>query len=89
MTGTLGGAVSLLTRLQDFDNPKNQKYDDDLLPFIIGLTKPILGGSFAFFILLILNSNISPLEIRGGTEDKKLCVGRWLFVCHVLCYRYV
>lgn len=70
MTGTLGGAVSLLTRLQDFDNPKNQKYDDDLLPFIIGLTKPILGGSFAFFILLILNSNISPLEIRGGTGDK-------------------
>ncbi|MEB3122706.1 MAG: hypothetical protein VKL41_15975 [Snowella sp.] len=71
MTGTLGGAVSLLTRLQDFDNPKNQKYDDDLLPFIIGLTKPILGGSFAFFILLILNSNISPLEIRGGTEDNR------------------
>ncbi len=69
MTGTLGGAVSLLTRLQDFDNPKNQKYDDDLLPFLIGLTKPILGGSFAFFILLILNSNISPLEIRGKTED--------------------
>lgn len=69
MTGTLGGAVSLLTRLQDFDNPKNQKYDDDLLPFLIGLTKPILGGSFAFFILLILNSNISPLEIRGQTED--------------------
>ncbi|MFM7794158.1 MAG: hypothetical protein ACKO90_40895, partial [Microcystis panniformis] len=69
MTGTLWGAVSLLTRLQDFDNPKNQKYDDDLLPFIIGLTKPILGGSFAFFILLILNSNISPLEIRGQTED--------------------
>ena len=71
MTGTLGGAVSLLTRLQDFDNPKNQKYDDDLLPFIIGLTKPILGGSFAFFILLILNSNISPLEIRGGTENNR------------------
>lgn len=71
MTGTLGGAVSLLTRLPDFDNPKNQKYDDDFLPFIIGLTKPILGGSFAFFILLILNSNISPLEIRGGTEDNR------------------
>jgi hypothetical protein len=69
MTGTLGGAVSLLTRLQDFDNPKNQKYDDDLLPLIIGLTKPILGGSFAFFILLILNSNIFPIEIRPSTKD--------------------
>jgi hypothetical protein len=70
MTGTLGGAVSLLTRLQDFDNPKNQKYDDDLLPLSIGLTKPILGGSFAFFILLILNSSISPLQIRTDNGNK-------------------
>ncbi|MFN9675939.1 MAG: hypothetical protein ACK552_26555, partial [Microcystis sp.] len=68
MTGTLGGAVSLLIRLQDFDDPKNQKYDDDLLPLIIGLTKPILGGSFAFFILLILNSNIFPIDIRPRTK---------------------
>jgi len=68
MTGTLGGAVSLLIRLQDFDDPKNQKYDDDLLPLIIGLTKPILGGSFAFFILLILNSKIFPIEIRPSTK---------------------
>jgi hypothetical protein len=70
MTGTLGGAVSLLTRLQDFDNPKNQKYDDDFLPLSIGLTKPILGGSFAFFILLILNSSISPLQIRTDNGNK-------------------
>ncbi|MFM7477635.1 MAG: hypothetical protein ACKO2T_18505, partial [Microcystis aeruginosa] len=70
MTGTLGGGVSLLTRLQDFDNPKNQKYDDDFLPLLIGLTKPILGGSFAFFIMLILQSNIFPIQIRSSTEDK-------------------
>jgi hypothetical protein len=68
ITGTLGGGVSLLARLQDFDDPKNQKYDDDFLPFAIGLTKPILGGSFAFFILLILNSNIFPIEIRPSTK---------------------
>jgi len=70
ITGTLGGGVSLLTRLQDFDNPKNQKYDDDFLPLSIGLTKPILGGSFAFFILLILNSSISPLQIRTDNGNK-------------------
>ncbi len=70
ITGTLGGGVSLLTRLQDFDNPKNQKYDDDLLPLLIGLTKPILGGSFAFFILLILQSNIFTIQIRSGNGDK-------------------
>jgi len=85
MTGTLGGAVSILTRLQDFDNPKNQKYDDDLLPFIIGLTKPILGGSFAFFILLILNSNIFPLEIRVKTEDN----GNGIYLYELLAMAFV
>jgi hypothetical protein len=68
MTGTVGGAVSLLTRLQDFDDPKNQKYDDDFLPLLIGLTKPILGGSFAFFIMLILKYKFGvALKIRGMT----------------------
>ena len=85
MTGTLGGAVSILTRLQDFDNPKNQKYDDDLLPFIIGLTKPILGGSFAFFILLILNSNIFPLQIRVNTQDK----GNGIYLYGILAMAFV
>jgi hypothetical protein len=85
MTGTLGGAVSLLIRLQDFDDPKNQKYDDDLLPLIIGLTKPILGGSFAFFILLILNSNIFPIEIRGKTEDN----GNGIYLYGLLAMAFV
>jgi hypothetical protein len=85
MTGTLGGAVSLLIRLQDFDDPKNQKYDDDLLPFLIGLTKPILGGSFAFFILLILNSNIFPIEIRGKTEDN----GNGIYLYGLLAMAFV
>jgi hypothetical protein len=85
MTGTLGGAVSLLTRLKDFDDPKNQKYDDDLLPFLIGLTKPILGGSFAFFILLILNSSLSPFEIRGRSEDN----GNGIYLYGLLAMAFV
>ena len=85
ITGTLGGGVSLLARLQDFDNPKNQKYDDDFLPFAIGLTKPILGGSFAFFILLILNSNIFPIEIRGKTEDN----GNGIYLYGLLAMAFV
>jgi hypothetical protein len=85
MIGTLGGAVSLVTRLQDFDNPKNQKYDDDLLPLFIGLTKPILGGSFAFFILLILNSGISPLEIRGRSDNN----GNGIYLYGLLAMAFV
>ncbi|MEB3190308.1 MAG: hypothetical protein VKL42_08185 [Snowella sp.] len=65
MTGTLGGAVSIFLRIKEFDNSATQKYEDDLLPFLIGLLKPILGGSFAFFIFLLLNSGVSPVQIKG------------------------
>jgi hypothetical protein len=76
MTGTLGGVVSILTRIQEFDNPKTQKYEDDFLPFLIGLIKPILGGSFAFFIFLLLNSGVSPIEIKGkGTSTSTYFYG--------------
>jgi hypothetical protein len=68
MTGTLGGAVSVLSRINEYDDPKTQKYEDDLLPFFIGLIKPILGGSFAFFIFLLLNSGVSPVQINGKNE---------------------
>lgn len=69
MTGTLGGVVSILTRIEQFDNPKTQKYEDDFLPIFIGMIKPVLGGSFAFFIFLLLNSGVSPIEIKGkGTN---------------------
>ena len=37
MTGTLGGAVSLLTRLQDFDNPKNQSHYYSILDLQINV----------------------------------------------------
>ncbi|MEB3189614.1 MAG: hypothetical protein VKL42_04640 [Snowella sp.] len=68
MTGTLGGAVSVLSRINEYDDPKTQKYEDDLLPFFIGLIKPILGGSFAFFIFLLLNSGVSPVQINGKDQ---------------------
>lgn len=69
MTGTLGGAVSVLSRINEYDDPKTQKYEDDLLPFFIGLIKPILGGSFAFFIFLLLSSGVSPIKINGQNEE--------------------
>jgi hypothetical protein len=70
MTGTFGGVISILTRIQQFDNPKTQKYEDAFLPFLIGLIKPFLGGGFAFFIYLLLNSGISPIEIKGQSASR-------------------
>jgi hypothetical protein len=70
MTGTLGGGLSILIRIKDFDSPSAQKYEDDFLPFFIGLIKPILGAGFAFFIFLLLNSSISPISLKDkGTSD--------------------
>lgn len=70
MTGTFGGVISILTRIQQFDNPKTQKYEDAFLPLLIGLIKPFLGGGFAFFIYLLLNSGISPIEIKGQSMSR-------------------
>ena len=70
MTGTLGGGLSILIRIKDFDSPSAQKYEDDFLPFFIGLIKPILGAGFAFFIFLLLNSSMSPVSLKDkGTSD--------------------
>jgi hypothetical protein len=52
---------------------------------LIGLTKPILGGSFAFFILIILNSNIFPIEIRGRSEDN----GNGIYLYGLLAMAFV
>jgi len=70
MTGTMGGVISILYRLKDFDDTKTQEYDDAFLPYLIGMIKPIVGGSFAFFVFLLLNSSISPLTIKGEEGTK-------------------
>jgi hypothetical protein len=59
----------VLSRINEYDDPKTQKYEDDLLPFFIGLIKPTLGGSFAFFIFLLLNSGVSPIQINGQNKE--------------------
>jgi hypothetical protein len=70
MTGTLGGVISILYRLKDFDDTKTQKYDDAFLPYLIGIIKPIVGGSFAFFVFVLLNSGVSPLTVKNQEDTK-------------------
>jgi hypothetical protein len=47
MTGTLGDRVGYSqARLQDFDNPKNQKYDDELLAIVNWFNQTHFRGKF-------------------------------------------
>ncbi len=54
MAGVLGSIASILLRIIDF---RDQKYEDPLLPFFIGLLKPLIGLIFGIFICALINSN--------------------------------
>lgn len=54
IAGLLGSVASILLRIIDF---QEQKYDDPLVPFFIGLFKPLLGLIFGIFIFSLLSSN--------------------------------
>jgi hypothetical protein len=53
--GTLGSIVSILIRIEDF---QDKKYLDRLVPFLIGAFKPIIGASFAAFFFALISSEI-------------------------------
>lgn len=52
--GVLGSVASILLRIIDF---KDQKYDDPLMPFFIGLCKPIIGLILGIFVCSLISSD--------------------------------
>lgn len=52
--GTLGSIASILLRIVDF---RDQKYDDPLVPFFIGLFKPLIGLILGLFIASLIASD--------------------------------
>ncbi|MGL5034811.1 MAG: hypothetical protein ACRC6M_13525 [Microcystaceae cyanobacterium] len=66
--GVLGSVASILLRIIDF---QGQKYDDPLIPFFIGLFKPIIGlilGIFAFS--LISSDTIIKIDFLFSSNEK-------------------
>ncbi|MFM7189198.1 MAG: hypothetical protein ACKOX2_00065 [Microcystaceae cyanobacterium] len=53
MAGVLGSVASILLRIIDFHN---QNYDDPLIPFFIGLLKPLIGLIFGMFAFSLIGS---------------------------------
>ena len=52
--GVLGSVASILLRIIDFTD---KKYDDPLIPFFIGLFRPLIGLIFGIFIFSLISSD--------------------------------
>ncbi|MCC5649483.1 hypothetical protein LC609_06440 [Nostoc sp. XA013] len=59
--GTLGSIISILIRIEEF---QNKKYSDPLTPFLVGAFKPMIGGAFAVLFLALINSGIISMFIN-------------------------
>ncbi len=58
--GTLGSIISILIRIEDF---QDRKYWNRATPFLIGAFKPIIGASFAIFFFTLISSEL--IQIPG------------------------
>ncbi len=61
--GIIGSIISIMTRIEDFSN---KKYNDPVIPFLIGAFKPIIGGGLGIFILFLVSSDF--ITIKGITD---------------------
>lgn len=66
--GALGSVISILTRIKEYDS---DKYEDALLPVIIGAFKPIIGASFGILLLTLISSNTLPIKVDENVPGKK------------------
>ncbi len=78
-SGMLGSAISILLRIDDFDQPEDHhERPSYVLPIFIGAFKPIIGLSFGLLLFAIMNSGIIPLKIdednvQGRQEEFFFC----------------
>jgi len=69
--GALGGAISILTRIEDFQE-EYVEHKDVYLPVLDGAFRPIVGSAFAIFIFALLSSGIFQI---AGLESLNLSRG--------------
>ncbi|MGL5875779.1 MAG: hypothetical protein ACRC2R_26035 [Xenococcaceae cyanobacterium] len=76
ISGATGSILSILTRLDEYKDD-NEKYEDSILPLIISIVKPIVGGGFGVLVFAAIGSQILPISL-GHTNDLKRQDLRWL-----------
>jgi hypothetical protein len=78
ISGAAGSIISILTRIDEYKNKdENEKYEDSILPIVIGVIKPIVGAGFGVFVFAIIGSQILPISL-GNTDNQKRQDLRWL-----------
>lgn len=63
--GCVGGIISLLLRLSEFEILKNKSR---LFLAAIGTTQPIVGGVFALVLLSLISAKIINISVGGASE---------------------
>lgn len=80
ISGSTGSLVSILSRVSDYHEGE---YGNTLLPFYMGLFKPIIGGAFGVFIFSILASGLiqisNPLNPESDAFSRSVNIEKWLF----------
>jgi len=66
LAGALGSIVSIMVRIQDFSDL--HEVDPAVLLFT-GFFKPVIGASFALFVLACLKSGIIPITVQPVSEQ--------------------
>lgn len=67
--GTLGSIVSILIRIEEF---QDKTYIDPLVPFLIGAFKPIIGAAFGLLFFALISSEIIIIKpIANQTDNSK------------------
>ena len=65
ISGAIGGTVSIVSRLQQFNNIE-KSYFSTL--FFFGFFKPLVGAAFAMFVLSVIKAEILPLSVDTNVE---------------------
>jgi hypothetical protein len=67
--GSTGSIISILSRLSDYRQGDDQ-YDDAAIPILVGLFKPLIGGTFGAFLFALMASGLIPLEIGNSSTTR-------------------
>jgi hypothetical protein len=66
--GSTGSIVSILSRLSDYR--QTETGDGSAIPILIGLFKPIIGGTFGTFIFALMVSGLIPIQIGNSSTTR-------------------
>lgn len=76
--GSTGSIISILSRLSKYREVQDEKQlQESLTPILVGLCKPMIGGTFGLLIYALLAGGILPLQFRYTNDEKRQDL-RWL-----------